>query len=224
MVLFRILSFVWPITIKKITTSRGQKLFVVYEFGTKVLNSVNANYSYGSLHRAFTFILKHFFQGNPQPHNTLVLGLGAGSIVSILRVTHKINTPITAIELENEIIELANDEFELKKFKQVYTINADAYEWMYQNNRQRFDLILDDMFMDSDLPKDAYSSENLNAIKSHLTTEGVYIRNCIFKNEEERLTMHQKLSEIFDTVSHVIFEEINHFFICNFRKHKGEHI
>lgn len=47
----KIISYVYPQVIEEGTTELGQKYEVNYENGIKVLNSENANYSFGSLHQ-----------------------------------------------------------------------------------------------------------------------------------------------------------------------------
>ena len=74
----------YPQIIEEGTTKLGQKYEVNYENGIKVLNSENANYSFGSLHQIMLKGIEEVLKKH-RPKRILILGLGAGSILSIMK-------------------------------------------------------------------------------------------------------------------------------------------
>jgi spermidine synthase len=107
----KLLSYLYPIT-KMVETHHNGMVEITYDQGKKVLDSTNANYSYGSLQR----ILKHGLQ-QIDLNNTrhiLLLGLGGGSVIKTLRNEFQYEHKITAVEIDEIIIQIAFKEFNIK--------------------------------------------------------------------------------------------------------------
>jgi tRNA1(Val) A37 N6-methylase TrmN6 len=81
------------------------------------LNSKNANYSFDGLHIIFNQLFQKIDINKFEFRNILILGMGAGSIISLLRDKYNISCPITAIEKDEVVIELAKKYFNIDKYK-----------------------------------------------------------------------------------------------------------
>ena len=80
----KILSYIWPVT-RKFPSEFNGTLEISYVNGKKVLDTKNANYSYGSLQKILEIGLTKVNLKSVE--NLLLLGLGGGSIIQSLRET-----------------------------------------------------------------------------------------------------------------------------------------
>ena len=80
----KFLSYIWPIT-HRFSSEINGPLEVTYINGKKVLDTKNANYSYGSLQKILKFGLTKIDLKSVE--NILILGMGAGSVIQSLRET-----------------------------------------------------------------------------------------------------------------------------------------
>ena len=89
------------------------------------------------------------------PKNVLILGLGSGSIVKHLYNYFR-ETVIDAVELREEVIDVASEYFLLPDIDERFTIyNKSAFDWLDSNNgEKKYDLIIVDMFLTSKQGKD----------------------------------------------------------------------
>ncbi len=92
--LARFLSHVWPVRVQRAAGTHGT-LELTWEYGRLVVNSANANQSFGSLHRVWRAALRDAGIQRKEPRTALVLGYGAGSVAHILLKRVLDTTPIT---------------------------------------------------------------------------------------------------------------------------------
>ncbi|MDF7813035.1 fused MFS/spermidine synthase [Hymenobacter sp. YC55] len=145
----RLLSYVMPLT-RTVQSAINGPLEVTWYQGRKILDTRHANYSYGSLHRVMRYGL--LFVAPEQAGHTLLLGLGGGSAVAMLRQELHYQGHITAIELDPVIIEVADTEFNIRPDAHLDIICADAFEWVHTAPTGHFGLIIVDLFVDLALP------------------------------------------------------------------------
>jgi spermidine synthase len=147
--LIRLLSYLFPIT-RTIQSDVSGPLEVTWRKGQKVLDTRHANYSYGSLQQILRYGL--LFVEPQQAEHSLVLGLGGGSVVAILRNELQYKGHITAIELDPVVIELAATEFNIRPDAQLAIVCADAFAWVSTAPANHFGLVIVDLFVDLHLP------------------------------------------------------------------------
>lgn len=156
----------------------GQKYEVNMENGSKVLNSEHANYSFGSLHRimlkGISEVLRH-----QKPARILMLGLGAGSALEILRKKCRWDYRVTAVELDADLISVARQHFGLETHPNLEIINGDAALHAATLPGATFDLIVDDVFWDHNIPEFCTGREYLAHCKRLLLPGGTYMRNTM---------------------------------------------
>ena len=77
----------------------------------KLLNSRRANYSYGALEQVLDVGLGQVKADRAAP--VLVLGMGGGSVLNLLRKKYSYYGKITAVERDPVVIEIAQKEFNI---------------------------------------------------------------------------------------------------------------
>ena len=73
--------------------------------------------------------------------------MGAGSVVKFIAEQNP-SAKIDAVEIDESVIAIAEQVFEINKFPNINVIHADAEKFLQQNNAL-YDLILIDLFIDS---------------------------------------------------------------------------
>jgi len=171
----KVLSYIYPFT-KKYNSDINGTLEVTTYNGRKILDTKNANYSYGSVHRIFRSCISKVNLNDVE--NTLLLGLGAGSVVDLLRNEFGYKGAITAIELDEQIIRIAKTEFNVESFGALTIIQGDAFEKV-KTLREAYDLIVVDIFIDNSIPQQLYQLDFWEAIHHHVADKGIIIFNTI---------------------------------------------
>lgn len=145
----KILSYFYPIT-KKVVSDFSGTLEITWYNGKKMLNTENANYSYGSLQEILKYGLEKIDLKNV--NSILLLGLGGGSVIETLLSDFKYSKHISAVDIDPVIIDIAVREFNLKENETLKLICDDAGNFM-RCNTQLFDLIIIDLFIDIKVPQ-----------------------------------------------------------------------
>jgi spermidine synthase len=144
----KLASYIFPFS-KKIFSEINGLLEVNWVNGKKVLDSPNANYSFGNLQKVLHFGLSKVF--NKSIHNILVLGMGGGSVIHSLRNDFNYSSKITAVEIDPVVYQLAQTEFGIVASLDLILVLQDAKDYM-QNNKEKFDLLMIDIFIDTEVP------------------------------------------------------------------------
>lgn len=178
-------SYFYPILID---TKRGEVnpiLEVLKSKGKLLLNNEEANLSYGGLHHVFEQIFTIIEIQKYHYKNVLILGMGAGSVISILREKYNYNGYITAIEKDQVVIDLARKYFDIDRFYQLNIIYKDAFEFTSTTN-MKYDLIISDLFVNTDVPEIFASKEYLSNLK-RIANDNC----CIIYNKMTQSAIHK---------------------------------
>ena len=180
--MIRLLSFIYPIT-RKVKSDHSGTVEITWYNGKKHLNTKNANYSYGSLQK----ILKTGLQKIELNHckNILLLGLGGGSVIKTLRDDLDYHHKIIAIDIDPVIISIACDEFNIIEDNNLEIICIDALEFMARNAK-RFDLIIIDLFIDTEIPDSFYSHSFWQQIIKATSRKGSILFNASLRNSDDK--------------------------------------
>lgn len=212
----KVLSYILPNTIEKGTTQLGQEYEIAFEYGKKVLNSANANYSFGSLHEVMQKGLMQYLKTN-NPQKVLVLGLGGGSCIEILNRKYKGTFSITAIEIDADIIHFAKTYFDVEKYTNIKIINGDAksISKYIPDDVNSFDLIIDDVFWDNYMPDFCYEKAYIQQLKVFLNSGGCYFRNVMEHDSIKLLAYESMLKREFNIVSQTdVLKHSNKIYLC----------
>lgn len=111
------------------------------------------------------------------PKKVLLLGLGGGTLVHTLRRFFP-TCHITCVELDAQHIHIAKRYFKIPT-ENVRIVHGDAYGFL-NDTRQRFDLIVDDVFQHvSGQPERASPAIDASVYERHLTADGLLAMNII---------------------------------------------
>jgi len=142
--------------------------------GKKILNTDHTNYSYGSLEDVLNYGLD--FIPLEDIDSVLLLGMGAGCVIGSLKNRYNCHAPITAIEIDPLLIDIASKEFDIKPSKQLEIIQTDAYDYALKTFNS-YDLVIIDIFIDLHVPKKFYSDAFWKAISKIITLNGFVLFN-----------------------------------------------
>ncbi|GAB4478374.1 MAG: methyltransferase domain-containing protein [Thermoflexibacter sp.] len=203
----KLLSYLFPIT-KKISSNINGELEITWVDGKKYLNSLHTNYSYGSLQRILDFGLSKV--NFHQEANLLLLGLGGGSVLKTLREKHQHKGKITAIEIDEVVIQIADKEFGIKQDENLTILCTDAMGYV-QQCQQVYDLVIIDIFIDDIVPIQFFQVDFWEKLSLLIQKNGYFIFNAgIHQIEEEKFSrICTQLATYFDLTRHEQVEGAN---------------
>lgn len=192
--LFRLL---FPNT-KRYPSDINGTLEVTYYRGEKILNTKNANYASGSFQEILSFGFSKVDLSNV--NSILILGLGGGSGIKALRNTFNYTKNIVVVELDPKIIQIANEEFDIQESDNLQIIQADAFDYV-KKCKEKFQLVLIDIFIDFNVPKVFYSKEFCRLLPPIIERNGSFIFNLgmgLNKDSEIVKSTYYHLQNTFD--------------------------
>lgn len=103
--------------------------------------------------------------------------MGGGSVVDSLRNKLEYDGPIIGIEIDLVVIDIAKKEFNIHNDPKVQIVQADASEYVAET-RDKFDLIVVDIFIDDIVPEEFYLPTFWNNIESITSDNGFVLFNA----------------------------------------------
>ncbi len=208
----QLVSFIYPLKVKTIQSDRSGALEVTLVNGKLVIDSENANYSYGSLQRVLKKGLSYIGkQKLKQLNSILILGVAGGSVIKTLREDFKLEAKITGVEIDPDVIELANTHFQLYKTPNLELITEDAFKYIKSTNHT-YDLIIIDIFNDTQMPHELFEIWFWNLISNQLNSKGICLFNTLYSTKKE-LERNDKLkallTPLFSNLESVKTNQIN---------------
>jgi spermidine synthase len=183
----KILSYFIPIKIHSAKSALSKSIEVTWANGELVIDSENTNYSYGSLQRILRLGLKNIgFDRIAKMNHILLLGVAGGSVVKTLVDEVNYKQKITGVEIDPEIITLANNYFKLNEIQQLEIIIDDAFEFILKT-KDKYDLIIIDVFQDTTMPNFLFENFFINRICFLLNRKGVVLFNTMLLNKKQNL-------------------------------------
>ncbi|SDX84832.1 spermidine synthase [Flavobacterium degerlachei] len=181
----KILSYFIPIKIHTVKSEVSKAIEVTWTNGELVMDSENTNYSYGSLQRILRLGLKTIgFKKIVAMNHILVLGVAGGSVIKTLVDEIKFEGKITGVEIDPNIIKIANQYFNLDEIKQLDIIIDDAFEFVLKT-KEKYDLIIIDVFQDTTMPNFLYETFFTDQVCFLLRSKGVVLFNTMLLNEKQ---------------------------------------
>ena len=179
----KVLSFLLPINIFHKKSILSKNLEVTWNNGQLVLDSKNTNYSFGSLQRILRKGLKEIGFGTIKEMNhILVLGVAGGSVIQTLSKEIGYKGKITGVEIDADIIQIANDYFKLNQVPNLEIVIDDAFEFVLKT-KEKYDLIIIDVFQDSVMPNFLFEEFFINRIGFLLQPNGFILFNTMLLND-----------------------------------------
>lgn len=196
--LSKLLSYIIPVKIFKTKSKLSRTIEVAWVKGELVMDSENTNYSYGNLQRILRIGLNHFgFEKITKMDNVLVLGVAGGSVIKTLVDEIHFEGQITGVDIDPDIIKIANDYFKLDKIKNLNIIIDDAFEFVLKT-KDRYDLIIIDIFQDTTMPNFLFEKFFINRICFLLKNNGVVLFNTMCLTAADNLRNQNLINELND--------------------------
>lgn len=132
--------------------------------------------------------------------SVLLLGLGGGDVIKLL-TNYQNNVAITVVELESEVVEIAQKYFGIMSNPKLKIVVDDAQKYM-GNNHAKYDLVVVDLYSGDDIPEFVGKPRFLNQIAGALATRGKAIFNYASHSftQKDFSEFEQKLWRVFSAV------------------------
>ncbi len=115
----------------------------------------------------------------------MVLGVAGGSVIKTLVDEIKCKGKITGVEIDESVIEIANQYFQLDRIKNLEIVIDDAFEFVLKT-KSNYDLIIIDVFQDTTMPNFLFEDFFINRINFLLNVNGFILFNTMVINEENK--------------------------------------
>lgn len=192
----KIFSYLYPIKIFKKNSARSKTIEVTWTNGELVLDSENTNYSYGSLQRILRYGLRNIgYDKVLKMDHILVLGVAGGSVIKTLVDEIEYKGKITGVEIDPDMIQIANQYFNLNKIKQLQIVIDDAFEFVLKT-KDRYDLIIIDIFEDTNMPNFLFEKFFSERVSFLLKDQGFVLFNTMILDEAHNVRNRKYISEI----------------------------
>ncbi|MCX6249956.1 MAG: methyltransferase domain-containing protein [Bacteroidetes bacterium] len=186
--LHKALSYFGGFKIKTMETPLNGYLEIWYKNGRYLLDSEHTNYSFGMLHKIFQLTFSELNlkgKAGEKIKDVLLLGMGGGSVIHILKKELKLPVKIVAVDHDPEILDLAREYFDIDKYDDTEIILRDAYDFVMETT-STFDLIIVDIFTNYEIPVKFTETVFLNRAEEILNPRGILILNYIIKTRSQR--------------------------------------
>ena len=174
----------------------SKNLEITWTNGELVLDSKNTNYSYGSLQRILRKGLDSIgFKTILKMEHILVLGVAGGSVIKTLTEEIKFKGKITGVEIDSEIIKIANSYFNLDKIPNLGIVIDDAFEFVLKT-KNKYDLIIIDIFQDTTMPNFLFEEFFQNRTCFLLKNKGIILFNTMCLSDKDNLRNKKYLESV----------------------------
>jgi len=192
----KLFSYLYPIKIFKKKSARSKVIEVTWANGELVLDSENTNYSYGSLQRILRYGLRNIgYNKVLEMDHILVLGVAGGSVIKTLVDEIEYKGKITGVEIDAEMIQIANQYFNLNEIQQLQIVIDDAFEFVLKT-KDKYDLIIIDIFEDTNMPNFLFEKFFSERICFLLKDHGFVLFNTMILDEAHNVRNRKYISEI----------------------------
>ena len=144
-----------------------------------------------------------------EPKSILMLGVAGGTALRTLRFLLP-GVSLTGVDLDGELIDLAREEMDLDKTTARIIVD-DAFRWM-KENRRKFDIIIDDLYLAGE--KDVFRADSCDAswadlLARSLAPGGILAVNLVIGagHRKRQSTTRRHLIERFPSVRSLRTEE-----------------
>lgn len=190
------MSFIKDQTLEATEGEHTDYLAVILRQGKLLLQANSAIYSWEDNYYNFRTAFEQLDWDRLQGDETLLLGLGLGSVPQMIEELFGYRLHYTALEYDGVIAELAEEYLLHRLESPIETIVADAEVFMAQNLRT-FDFLLIDLFVDDAVPTQFDSIEFLESLRDAMNEGACLITNRLAYTENDREASEAYYSEVF---------------------------
>lgn len=182
----RLLSYVKSVHIETTGSGYNPYLRVVLNRGRYQLVTANAIYSYGDLYDNFTKAFKKIDLDRLEIKEVLILGFGLGSIPVILETMFHKKYYYTAVEIDPEILRLANT-YVVPDIQSSIEFQLSDAATFAAFSKKKFDLICMDVFLDDEVPTELEHEDFLVNLKKMLSKDGILLFNKLAYSKRDKI-------------------------------------
>jgi spermidine synthase len=199
--LSKLLSWFHPVQLEKVQGELGHTLEVNVNNGKIVLDTATVNYSYGELQNIFDYAFTKTGLYDLPIHSALIPGFGSGSVSHLLHDKCDPEISVTGIEADSEVIRLAKKYFPEARKRNVSIIHSDASKYV-RTLKDNFDLMVVDVFVNDEVPKNCQTPEFFAELKSHLNLKGKIYVNKMYRDSDliQPEELEQNIRSVFKDV------------------------
>lgn len=203
-------SYFTDIEIETSSSFYNPVLQVLLSKGRYQLCTSEAVYSYEDKYINFYETFKKIDWKKLNINNVLLLGLGLASVPQMLEKNFHKNFSFQCVEIDEEIIRLADDYIlcNLDSFIEITNTDAEIYVKLCN---EKFDMIIIDIFSDNVVPEKFETKEFLLNIQKILSSDGLVLFNRL---NIDKYTREETL-DYFDNVFQKLFKNASKIFIKN---------
>ena len=171
-----LLSYIKTVHIETTESEHNPYLRVVLKNGQYQLLTANAIYSYGDLYDNFSKAFALIDLDKRDIKDVLILGFGLGSIPVMLENMFHKKYYYTAVEIDPEILRLANTYIvpDIKSGIEFQLSDANTFA---EFSKEKFDMICMDVFLDDEVPTELEHEDFLVNLKKMLAPDGILLFN-----------------------------------------------
>ncbi len=190
----KLLSYVYPITLEKAESSFNPYLEIVLIGGVLQLNTENACYSYEDKYESFGIAFRKIRLEHFHFKTALILGGGLCSIPQLLK-TYTKNINIDIVEIDDQIIKLANKYVQSEILENCNIIHANAIEYV-SNTPKKYDLICIDIFIDDKVPEIFFEKNFFHSLKKCTNNSTLVLMSVLTDNANDP-NFNKNFKEVF---------------------------
>ena len=178
------MSYFFELHIESAPSDINPHLYVSLNRGRYQLCTANAIYSFEDLYDNFFDAFKLIELEKYSIENVLILGLGLGSIPTMLEKNFEKQYNYTAIEIDESVIYLASKYALPQLTSNIQTICTDAFAYVMQTEEQ-FDMICMDVFLDDVVPDFFEEDIFLEKLKTLVKPTGILLFNRLANHPKD---------------------------------------
>jgi spermidine synthase len=182
---YRLASYVFEIPVEKRHSQFNGEVAVSFHQGQYKLSTAHAVYSFGTNYTSFSIPFDALEVSSMNIPRVLVLGLGLGSVIDLLANNKNIHQ-ITAVDADAVILELAKKYLKSTHTANLESVCADAAVFL-ENNKERFEMILADLFVDDQTPLAFMEEPFLLSLKEKLAPNGLLLFSKLNTTRADRV-------------------------------------
>jgi spermidine synthase len=191
----KFLSYFIPVNVHRRNSAISKSLEITWNNGELVMDSANTNYSYGSLQRILKKGLRKIgYSEVLKMDHILILGVAGGSVIKTIVNEVGFNGRISGVEIDKEIIRMANRYFKLHEIPNLEIFIDDAFEFVLKT-KEKYDLVIIDIFQDLNMPGFLFEKFFANRVGFLLNDNGFILFNTMLLTEGDNLRNKQYISE-----------------------------
>ena len=190
------MSFIKDQTLEATEGEHSEYLAVILRQGKLLLQANSAIYSWEDNYYNFRTAFEQLDWDKLNGQETLLLGLGLGSVPQMIEELFGYKLHYTAVEYDGIIAELAQAYLLHRLRSPIDTIVADAEAFVAQD-RQTYDFILVDLFVDDAVPTQFDSIKFLESLKNRMDGGSCLITNRLAYSDVDRVDSEEYYKDVF---------------------------